>query len=177
MSDQYIGEIRQVGFNFAPQGWALCDGQLLAIRQNTALFSLLGTNFGGDGRTTFGLPDLQGRVALGMGQAPGLSPYSIGEAVGSASVTLTVAQLGPHAHDAIADVGRGGGVGSQAGPAGGAWARPGTGDSPFSPSTPDVAMSPDSTTPAGGSGPHDNLMPFLVVNYVIALVGIFPPRS
>lgn len=175
MSDPYLGEIRQVGFNFAPQGWALCNGQLLSIAQNTALFSLLGTSFGGNGTTNFGLPNLQGQVALGMGQGTGLSPYSIGETVGESTVTLTVAQLGAHAHDAIADGGRG--TGSQNSPVNDAWGKPATGDTPFSPSTPNVTLSPNSTTPTGGGGPHNNLMPFLVVNFVIAMVGIFPARS
>jgi microcystin-dependent protein len=175
MADPFLGEIRQVGFNFAPQNWALCNGQLLSIQQNTALFSLLGTNFGGDGRSTFALPNLQGQVALGMGQGAGLSSYSIGETVGSATVTLTVAQLGAHAHNAVADSGRANA--SQNTPVSGAWAKPATGDTPFSPSTPNVTLAANSTTPTGGGVPHNNLMPFLVVNFIIAMVGIFPIRS
>jgi microcystin-dependent protein len=175
MSDQFIGEIRQVGFNFAPQGWALCNGQLMPIAQNTALFSLLGTNFGGNGTTTFGLPNLQGLVALGMGQGPGLSPYSIGNTVGAASITLNVPQLGPHNHPALAESGRAGATLGT--PVGNAWGKSGVGDTPYSTAAHNVTMSQNSTASAGGGAPHNNLMPYLTVNFVIALVGIFPARS
>ncbi len=175
MSDQFLGEIRPVGFNFAPLGWAMCDGQLLSISQNTALFSLLGTNFGGDGRTTFGLPNLQGSAALGMGNGTGLSPYNIGEPVGSATVSLTQGQMAAHSHTPIADAGRV--SATQATPVGNAWGKSGQNDTPYSSGPPNVTMSPASTTPAGGSGQHNNMMPYLVINFVIAMQGIFPSRG
>ena len=175
MSDQYVGEIRQVGFIFAPQGWALCNGQLMSIAQNTALFSLLGTNFGGDGRTTFGLPNLQGNLALGIGQGNGLSSYSIGDTVGSSSVTLTLSQMGVHNHPALAESGRA--AATLGSPVNNAWGKSGVGDSPYSTATPNVTMSANATSVAGGGSAHNNLMPYLVINYIIALQGIYPPRS
>jgi microcystin-dependent protein len=175
MSDQFLGEIRPVGFNFAPVGWALCNGQLLSISQNSALFSLLGTNFGGDGRTTFGLPNLQGMAALGMGQGPGLTDYPIGGTAGVATVTLNLGQLGPHVHTPVAEGGRIAATGNT--PVGNAWGKSGQDDTPYSNATPNVTMSPASTTPAGGNGAHNNMMPYQVINFVIALVGIFPPRG
>lgn len=175
MSDQFLGEIRPAGFNFAPQGWALCNGQILSIAQNTALFSLLGTNFGGDGRSNFGLPNLQGCAALGMGQGPGLTSYNIGEAVGSEAVTLTQVQMASHSHTPVADGGRV--AATQATPVGDAWGKSGQNDTPYSSGPANVTMSQASTTPAGGNGAHNNMMPYLVINFVIALVGIFPPRS
>jgi microcystin-dependent protein len=176
MADPFLGEIRPVGFNFAPQGWALCNGQTLPIAQNTALYSLLGTSFGGNGTTTFALPNLQGSTALGMGSGPGLSPYSIGQAVGSATVTLPVSQLGSHNHPAMADGGRGPSANSNT-PAGTSWASLASADFPYSSATPNVVLSANSTAPAGGNIPHNNLMPYLTINFVIALQGIYPPRS
>jgi microcystin-dependent protein len=175
MSDPFVGEIRPVGFNFPPVGWAFCNGQILSIAQNTALFSLLGTFYGGNGTSNFALPNLQGNVALGMGQGVGLSPYSIGEAVGSATVALGVAQLASHNHTAIADSGRGSATSNS--PVNNAWAKAGAGDTPYSSATPNVTLSANSTTTAGGGGPHNNMMPYLTINFVIALQGIFPQRS
>lgn len=175
MSDQFLGEIRIVGFNFPPFGWALCNGQILPITQNTALFSLLGTFYGGNGVSNFALPNLQGNAALHFGQGPGLSPYSLGETVGSQSVTLTTGELGAHNHTPVAEAGRANAT--QATPVNNAWGKSGAGDTPYSSGPANVTMSAASTTPAGGSGPHNNMMPYLVLNYVIALQGIFPPRS
>jgi microcystin-dependent protein len=168
----FLGQLMPVAFNFAPQGWALCNGQLLSIAQNTALFSLLGTNFGGDGRTTFGLPNLQGSVAIGAGQGPGLSNYNVGQTGGSASVTLQLSQLASHTHGATA-LGREGDVAS---PSGAQWAKTKT-DTPYSSHTPNGSMSASATGSTGGGQPHENRQPYLVLNYAIALVGVFPARS
>jgi microcystin-dependent protein len=183
MSDQFIGEIRLFGLNFAPSGWMMCQGQLLSIRQYTALFSLLGTNYGGDGINTFGLPNLQGRVTVAPGQAPGLSSYQVGQVGGTTTVQLNQAQMASHTHTL---------------PAGTSVA------TPVAPPSPDVVLA---TTPGdrehpgvpvyatstqagtmvtmaaneagmtGGNQPHNNLAPYLVLNYCIALTGFFPDRQ
>jgi microcystin-dependent protein len=168
--DPYIGEIRIVGFNFAPRGWAFCNGQLLSIVQNTALFSILGTTYGGNGVTTFALPNLQGRVPMHPGAGPGLTPRVLGETSGTANVTLISTQLPAHTHQALAS----GNDADTASPFNAAWGTAGT-----------VQYRPDSNTlmnaaalaSAGGNQPHNNLQPYLTVNFVIALVGVFPPRS
>ncbi len=170
-STPFLGQVIPVPYNFAPQGWAFCNGQLLSIAQNTALFSLLGTYYGGDGRSTFGLPNLQGNVAIDAGQGSGLSLYDLGETGGSDSVTLTLNQLAAHTHGALA-FGR---VGDNNSPAGADWARPAT-DTPYGTSSPPGAMSSAATSPAGGNQPHENRQPYLVLNYIIALVGVFPSR-
>lgn len=172
MADPFIGEIRMAGFNFAPNGWARCEGQLLSIAQNTALFSLLGTQFGGNGQTTFALPDLRGRVPIQRGQGPGLSSYSIGEVVGSEQVTLTAAQIPGHSHGLVAA--RDGARSDQ--PSGNLLAS-GEADV-FSRDTGNpVAMAATAVAPTGGSQPHQNMQPYLCVNFIIALFGIFPPRN
>jgi microcystin-dependent protein len=168
----FIGQVIPVPYDFAPQVWALCNGQLMAIAQNTALFSLLGTSFGGDGKSTFGLPNLQGRTAICAGQGTGLSNYDLGQTGGSDSVTLSLSQLAAHTHGALA-FGRAGDTNS---PSGADWARPAT-DTPYGSSTPPGAMSAAATSSAGGSQPHENRQPYLVLNYIIALQGIFPSRS
>jgi microcystin-dependent protein len=175
MSDQFLGEIRQVGFNFPPSGWAQCDGQLMAISQNTALFSLLGTNFGGNGTTNFALPNLQGNVSVGIGQGNGLSQYVIGEQTGTETVTLLQSEMPSHNHTVHAEGGRA--AATLETPVGNAWGKSGAGDTPYGSGSPDITMSGLSTTVAGGSQPHNNLMPYLVVNFVIALTGIFPSRN
>ncbi len=175
MADQFVGEIRPVGFNFAPVGWAFCNGQLMSISQNTALFSLLGTQFGGDGRSTFALPNLQGNVALGMGGGPGLSFYNMGDTVGAAAVTLSDGQLPAHNHPVLAEGGRTNATLNT--PVGNAWGKSGTGDTPYSTGPPNVTMSSSATAPAGGGEPHNNMMPYVAINFVIALQGIFPARS
>ncbi len=183
-TEPFIGEIKLFGFNFAPRGYATCAGQLLSISQNTALFSLLGTQFGGDGRTTFALPNLNGRVAIGQGQSPGTSNYTMGETAGTENVTLTTAQLPMHAHT-VANVKvqqKANGSTSDSNSPDGTF--PGTnattavyaetaGNNEFmAPAT--VSGSTDIT---GSSQPLTILQPFLVINYSIALEGIFPSRQ
>jgi microcystin-dependent protein len=170
-STPFIGQVIPVPYNFAPQGWAFCNGQLLSIAQNTALFSLLGTSFGGDGRSTFGLPNLEGSVAIDAGQGPGLSPYNLGETGGSDSVTLTLNQLASHSHGALA-FGRGGDNNS---PAGADWAKPAS-DTPYGTSSPPGAMTAGATSSVGNNQPHENRQPYLVLNYIIALQGVYPSR-
>jgi microcystin-dependent protein len=172
VSDQFVAEIRIVPINFAPKGWAFCNGQLMPISQNTALFSLLGTTYGGNGQSTFGLPDLGGRLPMFWSQGPGLTNRVIGESSGSQTVTLLASQMPAHTHALTA-----GGV------AAAATADPtnaALGPSPARPyanAAPDTAMSPLAVGNAGSSLPHNNLPPYLVLNFIIALQGIFPPRT
>jgi microcystin-dependent protein len=168
----FLGQIIPVAFNFPPVGWALCDGQLLQIAQNTALFSLLGTYFGGDGKTTFGLPNLQGNIAVDAGQGVGLSAYTLGQTGGAASVSLTVNELAGHNHQALA-FGR---PGTAASPSNADWAKT-SNDSPYSSTAPNGSMSAQATSTVGGGQPHENRQPYLVLNYVIALAGIYPSRN
>ncbi|HVT12559.1 MAG TPA: tail fiber protein [Fimbriimonadaceae bacterium] len=167
--DPFLGEIRPVGFNFAPHGWALCEGQLMPIAQNTALFSLLGTTYGGDGRTTFGLPDLRSRVAVGAGQGPGLSNYAIGQVGGVEQVSLTSNELPAHNHHVMATSQAAVAYSPESGVPGKA-ARTvyGAGNN--------GTLAADSLGVTGQGQPHDNHQPFLSVLYVIALQGIFPPH-
>lgn len=176
MSDQYLGEIRMFGGNFAPTGWALCDGQLLPISQNQALFAILGTTYGGNGVTTFALPDLRGRVPMGWGQGPGLSPRAIGEASGSETVTLIQTQMPAHTHLASATTQDG----NSTAPTGALWATAVDSSNQQGSSygtTPNTTMSPAAIGMAGGNQPHDNMQPFLCVSFIIALQGVFPSRS
>jgi microcystin-dependent protein len=172
MPDPFIGEIRMFGFGFVPQGWAACDGQLLPIAQNAALFSLLGTTYGGDGQTTFALPDLRSRVPVCQGQGPGLSPYAPGQAGGTETVTLAAAQMPGHSHPVEASTSPAG-SGQPAGrtlarSAGHTYtARPGT----------RTAMNAAMLGQTGGSQPHGNIQPYLAVTYCIATEGIFPSRG
>lgn len=169
MSEPFVGEIMMFGGNFAPLGWAFCDGRVLPIQQNTVLFSLIGTTYGGDGQTTFALPDLRGRAPVHQGQGPGLSPYVIGERGGAEAVTLIGAHLPTHTHQPRAT----GVDGTVDSPAGAYWAP--WSDTPYAGEpvgrTP---MHPAAITPAGGSQPHENRSPFLAMNFVIALQGNFP---
>lgn len=168
--EQYIGELRLFGFNFAPRDWALCDGSLLPINQNQALFALLGTMYGGNGTTTFALPDLRGRVPLGMGLGPGLSPHTQGEMGGSESVTLTVGQLAPHTHPV-----HGSGQASGKGPAD---LVPGFSANAAIYGEPDsTLMNAGMVGAAGGAQPVPVASPYLALNWCIALVGIFPSRQ
>jgi microcystin-dependent protein len=169
--DPFIGEIMLFAGNFAPTGWATCDGQVLSIAQYTALFSLLGTTYGGDGRTTFALPDLRGRVPIHMGQGPGLQPYFIGQNGGEESHTLIAAEMPAHAHQAMADAGNG----TSDTPTGALPARNPAGIPQYSTNS-TTALSPGAIASAGGGAAHNNLSPYLTLNYCIALQGIFPSR-
>jgi microcystin-dependent protein len=172
MSEPFIAEIRIFSGNFAPTGWALCDGQVLPISQNTALFSLLGVNYGGNGVSTFNLPNLQGRVPMHPGQGPGLSLRSLGESGGSESVTLAESEIPNHSHAlrAVSD------PGDLSDPTGRSLARSsGAGAWRQDASSP-VPMDTNAVAPAGGNQPHNNLMPYLALTFIIALQGIYPPR-
>jgi microcystin-dependent protein len=175
--DAFLGEIRLMGFPFAPKGWAYCQGQLLSVPQNAALFSLLGTTYGGDGRTTFGLPDLRGRVIIGAGTGPGLSSHSIGQQGGQESVTLTLDQAPAHGHSFSGTIQTGGGAefNSPANnfPAEGSATQ-------FASGTPTVPLALGTLvgqlSPVGGQA-HENRQPTLVLNYAIATQGYFPSRG
>jgi len=171
MSSPFIGEIRMFGGNFAPAGWAFCNGQLMAISENDALFTLIGTTYGGDGQSTFGLPDLQGRLPMHMGTGPGLTTRTIGEMGGVESVTLTTNQIPVHTHVPLAVSTNG----NQSTPQNGVWA--GAPDSRYSSGAPNLAMNPSLVGAAGGSQPHDNLMPFLAISFIISLFGVFPTQN
>jgi len=177
MSDVFVGEIRIVGFTFAPTGWAFCNGQLMPISQNTALFSLLGTTYGGDGRSNFGLPNLQGCAPMHFGQGPGLSLYEQGDTGGTASVTLLASEMPAHNHVANCAAVNG----TQTGPAGAVWATSKVGRQGLSfyaaAAGSGPLMHPQALAVAGGSQPHNNMPPFLTLNFIIALQGIFPARS
>lgn len=170
MSEPFVGEIRIFAGNFAPRGWAFCDGQLLAVSQNDALFSLLGTIYGGDGRTTFGLPDLRGRIPIHAGSGPGLSPRRLGAKAGSENVTLTINQLPSHSHQLKASTN----IPSDRDPTGHVTGQ--TVSNTYINDTPVVDMSSQAIENVGGSRSHTNLMPFLCVNFIIALFGIYPSR-
>jgi microcystin-dependent protein len=176
MADQFVAEIRIFAGNFAPTGWATCDGQILPISQNTALFSLLGTTYGGDGKSNFALPNLQGSVPLGAGQGPGLSLRDLGEIGGEQNVTLLNTELPAHSHTAQASTA--GGVNS---PANAAWGESKMGKTPLAvyaaSGNNNVSMSPLGLSVAGQSSPHNNLPPYQCLMFIIALQGIFPPRS
>lgn len=172
MSEPFVGEVRMFAGNFAPRGWAFCDGQLLAVSQNDALFSLLGTIYGGDGRTTFGLPDLRGRIPIHAGSGPGLSPRRLGAKGGAENVTLTVNQMPSHTHPMQASTA----IGVDSNPTGRLLAQSISTDlytEDFSPAN----MNSASITNLGGSRSHTNLQPFLCINYIIALFGIYPSRQ
>lgn len=173
--DNFLGEIRTIAFPYVPRGWALCSGQLLPLAQNTALFALLGTSYGGDGRTTFALPNLNGAFAIGQGAGPGLTPRRLGEIGGVSAVTLTPAQIPAHTHrpNAVAAPGTSGD------PTGRTWAQPRYGRAARDAygADDDVSMAPDALAAAGGSQPHDNMPPYLGMYFMIALTGIFPPRG
>jgi microcystin-dependent protein len=180
MSDQFVGEIRLFPYNFAPARWAACEGQLLPISQNTALFSLLGTNYGGNGTTNFALPDLRGRVPIHWGNGAGLIPVVIGEAAGETSVTLLSGEVPPHnhtmtalAHNATATA-----------PSAGEYPAEGHGQGrgsykirTFAPSGTLTTLAPQTVAPANGDAAHNNIQPSLVMTWCIALAGIFPARN
>jgi microcystin-dependent protein len=174
--DPFVAEIRIFPFNFAPKGWAFCNGQLMSISQNTALFSLLGTTYAGDGKSNFGLPDMQGNAPMHPGQGPGLSLHDLGEMAGTETVTLLESEIPSHSHTAGAQTLP---LGSVAVPTGATLGRPASGnlyyDPPGAPVL--VAMDPNTLAPAGGNLPHNNMQPYLTLNFNIALQGIFPPRT
>jgi microcystin-dependent protein len=166
MSQPYVGEIRMFAGNFAPVGWAFCNGSLIPISENTALFQLIGTTYGGDGQSTFALPNLQSRVPVHAG--PG---FVLAQTGGAETVTLTVSQVAAHSHVPQAFSSNG----SQASPAGNVWAQ-----SPlnqFSNAAPSMNMGANAIGSAGGSQPHDNMIPFLVVNFILSLFGVFPSQT
>ena len=172
MANPFVAEIRIFPFNFAPKGWAFCDGQILPLSQNTALFSLLGTTYGGDGKSNFALPNLQGSAPMHPGQGPGLSLHDLGETGGSETVTLLESEIPSHSHQQS--------VSSQLGlennPVGQLFAM---GDGVNMYATPGALtpMSDQILPPAGGDQPHNNLQPYLTLNFCIALQGVFPPRT
>ena len=174
MADPFVAEIRIFPFNFAPKGWAWCDGQLLPISQNTALFSLLGTTYGGDGKSTFALPDLRGRAPMHPGQGSGLSPHQLGEMGGVEAVTLQQSEMPAHTHvlqanAAPADLQLPGPTRSPA---------RSTGGNAYAATTSQLTpLAPEALTPTGGSAPHNTMMPFTAVSFCIALQGVFPPRG
>ncbi len=172
MSEAFLGSIRLVGFNFAPVDWALCQGQLLPISQNTALFSLIGTYFGGDGVQTFGLPDLRGRVAISQGQGPGLSSYTQGQTGGFETVTLNSAQAPAHTHTLMAATNT---TGYNHGP-GLALGAPAAAVRMYGASSP-TSLAPTSIGSFGSGNPHENRQPYLGLNYIIALAGIYPSQG
>lgn len=175
--DPFIGQIVMFAGNFAPRGWALCDGQLLPISQYSALFSILGTTYGGDGRSTFALPDLRGRVAIHPGNGPGLSAYKLGQKGGAETQTLTTAQLPSHSHTIHANSGPGTSATASNGStiAGHGTTAPPAGN--FTSQAPNVALSPQSASNTGGGQPVDIRQPYLTVNFIIALQGVYPSRS
>ena len=174
--DPFVAEIRIFPFNFAPKGWAFCDGQLLPLSQNTALFSLLGTTYGGDGKSTFALPDLQGNAAMHPGQGPGLSLHDLGETGGSESVTLLQSEIPAHAHA----VGRAlNADGNTISPANAVWAQSAAGRGAaalYKDGAPTGPVQLQSLAVTGGGLPHNNMQPYLTLNFCIALQGVFPPR-
>jgi microcystin-dependent protein len=172
MADPFVAEIRIFPFTFAPTGWAFCNGQLLPISQNTALFSLLGTTYGGDGKSTFALPDLQGSAPMHPGQGPGLSLHDLGETGGTATVTLLQSEIPSHAHAANASQGDG----IERTPKDQLLST-GIGISQYQAPGGLTSMAATSVTAAGGDQPHNNLQPYLTMNFNIALQGVFPPRG
>ncbi len=172
MSSPFIAEIRMVGFNFAPRGWSFCNGQLLPIAQNTALFSLVGTTYGGNGQTTFGLPNMQGRSPMHPGQGPGLTPRSLGETGGVANVTLLQNQMPQHNH-AMRTSPDPGEINT---PSNNALAIS-TNGAIYTTNAPNTTMNAQSVGVSGSGQPHNNMMPYLTMNFIIAMQGIYPPRS
>lgn len=171
--DPFISEIFMAGMNFAPRGYVSCSGQLMSIAQNTALFSLLGTTFGGNGQTTFAIPDLRGRVPMGMGNGPGLTPRTLGEVGGTEAVTLISTQIPAHTHalNAVSD------AGDASAPSGNYLANTGALDKEYKSTGTVVQMNAGSVGTAGSGQPHDNMPPHLVLNFYIATEGVFPSRN
>jgi len=166
----FVGEIRMFAGNFAPAGWMFCNGALLPISENETLFNLIGTTYGGDGQETFALPNLSSRVPVHQGNFQG-TPFLLGELSGTETVTLTLNQIPAHNHLPQAQSANG----TQASPANGFWANSAV--AAFAAATPDTAMNPAEIGPTGGSQPHDNMVPFLAVNFIISMFGIYPSQS
>jgi microcystin-dependent protein len=171
--DPFVAEIRIFPFNFAPKGWAFCDGQLLPLSQNTALFSLLGTTYGGNGKSNFALPDMQGNAPMHPGQGPGLSLHDLGEVGGSDTVTLLESEIPSHSHAWNV---RAGDAGEDRTPIGEALARS-VGGNLYGPVVSPVSMADQALAPAGGDQSHNNRQPYLTLSFCIALQGVFPPRT
>ena len=169
MSQPFVGELRMFGGNFAPAGWAFCDGQLIPIAENDVLFQLIGTTYGGDGQETFALPNLQSRIPVHMGTGPSGTTYQIGEQAGVEDVTLTVSQIPSHSHPLLASTA----VGTAASPQGSVLAASGS-SNVYRPAPTAAAMDAQAVGPAGGSQPHTNLQPFLCINFIISLYGVYP---
>jgi microcystin-dependent protein len=172
MADPFVAEIRIFPFNFAPKGWAWCDGQLMPLSQNTALFSLLGTTYGGNGKSNFALPDLQGRAPMHPGQGPGLSAHVLGETGGSETVSLLESEIPAHSHSMRAAAE----AGEENDPAGAALGVT-IGNTLYNNGATLAALAPEALAPAGGDQPHNNLQPYLTFYFCIALQGVFPPRT
>lgn len=172
MGEPFIGEIRMFGGNFAPAGWAFCDGQLMAISENDALFTLIGTTYGGDGQETFGIPNLQSRVPIHAGTAASGTTYTLGEMAGTETVTLTVQQLPIHSHAMLGSTN----TASIQTPAANVVGKS-TQIDLFINAQPGDALNASAITPVGGSQPHDNVQPFLCINFILSLFGVFPSQN
>lgn len=180
MSNPFVAEIRIFPFNFAPSGWAFCNGQILPLSQNTALFSLLGTTYGGDGKSNFALPNLQGSAPMHPGQGPGLSLHDLGESGGSQNITLLESEIPAHTHPVNCLAG--GRISGQIGNPTNSTLSKAAGSTPPNAyksgiTSGNAQLNPSVVTPAGGGQPHNNLMPYLTLNFCIALQGVFPPRT
>ena len=172
MADPFVAEIRIFPFNFAPKGWAFCDGQILPLSQNTALFSLLGTTYGGDGKSNFALPDMQGNAPMHPGQGPGLSLHDLGETGGSETVSLLESEIPSHSHALSAS--KSDAIDTNANNE--LFAK-GIGVGMYAPPSPLTTLADTTIAPAGGDQPHNNLQPYLTLNFCIALQGVYPPRT
>jgi microcystin-dependent protein len=170
--DPFVAEIRIFPFNFAPKGWAFCDGQILPLSQNTALFSLLGTTYGGDGKSNFALPDMQGNAPMHPGQGPGLSLHDLGETGGSDTVALLESEIPSHGHAVTASAADG-----TTGIASGQLVANGVGVNMYTTTFTGTTLNLNAVGPAGGDQPHNNMQPYLTLNFCIALQGVYPPRT